>query len=80
MVGTVVVVIFAIEPLTGRTVSGLAMLLCMGLAGSLITRLAARDGIKKTGLLGVGAKTVLLLALGWVAVMGMYLAVAFSTG
>ena len=69
--GIMLVFFFTVEPVTGRTVSGLVAL-C--LAGSLITRLAAREGVTKTGWFGVGAKSVFsLLALIWVAVGVMYL-------
>jgi len=64
----------AIEPVIGNEISGAAILLCMSLAGFLITRLAAREGVTKTGWFGVGAKSVFsLLALIWVAVGVMYL-------
>jgi hypothetical protein len=76
MVGAI---ILANEPVIENWVGGLAILLCMGLAGFLITRLAAREGVKKTGWLGVGAKSVLsTLALSWVMVGVLYLAGAFG--
>ena len=79
LTGTAMVFILTIEPVIGGAASGLAIVLCMCLAGSLITRLAARDGVQKTGRFGVGAKSVLsLLVLSWVAVGVIYLAGAFS--
>ena len=64
--GIMLVFYFTVEPVTGRTVSGI---LAMCPAGSLMTRLAAREGVTKTGWLGVGAKAVLsLIALSLVAV------------
>ena len=75
MVGAILVFVLGIEPVIGTAVSGPAILLCVCLAGSLITRLAVREGVTKTGWLGVGAKTVLsLLALVWAAVGVMHLA------
>ena len=77
--GTAMVFILAIEPVIGRAASGLAIALCVCLAGSLITRLAARGGVQNMGWFGVGAKSVLsLLVLSWVAVGVVYLARAFS--
>jgi hypothetical protein len=69
----------AIEPVIGNEISGAAILLCMSLAGFLITRLAAREGVKKLGWLGVGAKSVLsILALSWIIVAVLSLAGAFG--
>jgi hypothetical protein len=66
MVGAI---LLAVEPVIGNEISGVAILLCMCVAGFLITRLAAREGVKKTGWLGVGAKSVLsTLALTWIIV------------
>ena len=75
MVGAI---ILANEPVIGNEISGAAILLCMCVAGFLITRLTTREGVKKTGWL-VGAKSVLsTLALSWVMVGVMYLAGAFG--
>jgi hypothetical protein len=59
---------YVVKPLdAGAEVEGLVAMLSLCLAGALITQLAARSGITKTGLLGVGAKAVLsLLAMSWV--------------
>jgi hypothetical protein len=57
---------------------GLSTLVAACLAGAIITRMAAREGVAKRGLLGVGAKSVLsLLLLSWVVVGVLYLAGAF---
>jgi hypothetical protein len=68
---------YAIKPVgTGAGVEGIVSVLSLSLAGALITELAARNGIKKTGLLGVGAKAVLsLLAMSWVLVGVLYVVV-----
>jgi len=68
----------AVEPLIAAEISQIAILLCMCGAGFLITHLAAREGVKKTGWLGVGAKSVLSvfaltqLPLGVLAVAGAF--------
>ena len=49
----------AVEPVIAEQISLIAILLCICGAGFLITQLAAREGVKKTGWLGVGAKSVL---------------------
>jgi len=57
---------------------GLSTLVGTCLAGAIITRLAAKEGVAKRGLLGVGAKSVLsLLAVSLVVVGVLYLAGAF---
>ena len=48
-----------VEPVIAEEISLIAILLCICGAGFLITQLAAREGVKKTGWLGVGAKSVL---------------------
>ena len=48
-----------VEPVIAEQISLIAILLCICGAGFLITQLAAREGVKKTGRLGVGAKSVL---------------------
>ena len=79
MTGIMLVFFFAVEPVTGGTVTGLASLLSSCLAGSLITRLAKNEGVQKTGWLGVGAKSILsLIGLSWIMIGVMYLAGAFS--
>jgi hypothetical protein len=54
---------------------GLATMVSLLLTGVLITRRARAYGIKKTGWLGVGGKTMLtLVAFSW-ALVGLYLAI-----
>jgi hypothetical protein len=68
---------YAIKPVgAGARVEGLVSVLSLCLAGAVITQLAAKEGIKKTGVLVVGAKAVLsLLVMSWVLVGVLYLVV-----
>jgi hypothetical protein len=55
------------------TVDGLVTLVSMAVAGTVITRLARKHGIEKTGWLGVGAKSILLLiGLSWIMMVVVY--------
>ena len=68
----------AVEPVIAEEISLIAILLCICGTGFLITQLAAREGVKKTGWLGVGANSVLSAAvLSQVNVGVLYLAGAF---
>ncbi len=68
----------AVEPVIAEQISLIAILLCICGAAFLVTQLAAREGVKKTGWLGVGAKSVLSAAvLSQVIVGVLYLAGAF---
>ena len=69
----------AVEPVIAEGISLIATLLCMCGAGFLITQLAAREGVKKTGWLGVGAKSVLsAFALSQLPLSGLYVAGVFD--
>ena len=65
----------AVEHAIPDGIGRIALLLCLCGAGFLITQLAAREGVKKTGWLGVGAKSVLsIVALSQLILGVMYLA------
>jgi len=69
----------AVEPVIAEGISLIATLLCMCGAGFLITQLAGREGVKKTGWLGVGAKSVLsAVALSQLPLSALYVAGAFD--
>ena len=68
----------AVEPVIAEEISRIAILVCICGAGFLVTQLAAREGVEKTGWLGVGANSVLSAAvLSQVNVGVLYLAGAF---
>lgn len=57
------------------TFDGLFTIVVMSVAGTVITRLARNYGIEKTGWLGIGGKSILmLLVLSWLIVAVVYLA------
>ena len=65
----------AVEHAIPDGIGRIALLLCLCGAGFLITQLAAREGVKKTGWLGVGAKSVLsIVALSQLILGVIYLA------
>jgi len=69
----------AVEPVIAEEISLIAIPLCICGAGFLITQLAAREGVKKTGWLGVGAKSVLsAFALSQLPLSGLYVAGVFD--
>lgn len=66
--GAVIAAYFVSKPMLdlGPAGESLAFLVSFCLAGVVITRLGAKRGVKKTGRLGLGAKTVLsLIAASW---------------
>ena len=68
-----------VEPVIAEEISLIAIPLCICGAGFLITQLAAREGVKKTGWLGVGAKSVLsAFALSQLSLSVLYVAGAFD--
>ncbi len=68
-----------VEPVIAEEISLIAIPLCICGAGFLITQLAAREGVKKTGWLGVGAKSVLsAFALSQLPLSGLYVAGVFD--
>ena len=58
------------------TVDGLFTIVIMSVAGTVITKLARNYGIEKTGWLGIGAKSILvLLFLSWLIIGVAYVGV-----
>jgi hypothetical protein len=76
-VGTVLYVLYFITKTAmalPNSVDGLFTLVVMSLAGTIITILARNYGVEKTGWLGIGAKSIIVLVgLSWVTVVIVYL-------